>query len=115
VRAPQGASQNVAQAGKRIDAELLAGRDDGVEHRGGLGALVASGEQPILATQRDASQRAFGSVVVDVEEAVVGKSRQRLPMPLRVSNHQTDRAPGQRLQRLHYDQRLHDPGRALPK
>jgi hypothetical protein len=55
------ALENVAQIGKRIDVELLAGGDEAGQHGRRPPAVVASEEEPVLASDRDPTQAALGA------------------------------------------------------
>ena len=75
------AGEHVGEPGLRIDVVHLDGDDQRVHKRGSFAAAVGAGEQPGLAAERIAAQRAFGGVVgqavpVILEEA--GKARPSL-------------------------------------
>src|SRR5437879_11663018 len=59
----------------------MAARCHAEQRRRGVGTDGAAGEKPVLAADGYVPQRAFGDVVVDGEETVADKTRQRLPMP----------------------------------
>jgi hypothetical protein len=73
------AGDGVAQPGFGIDLVELGGLDEAVDGGGAVAALIEACEQPVLATDRDAPQRALGSVVVDLELAVVNVASERGP------------------------------------
>jgi hypothetical protein len=58
------------EPGERLYAGPLAGSHEASQHRRGLAALVAAKEGPIAAADRDAADRPFGCVVVDLQVAV---------------------------------------------
>jgi hypothetical protein len=62
-----------------LRAVELGGLDQGVDRRGAVAAGVGTGEQIVLAADRDTAQRPLGGVVVEGEAAVVEASQQRLP------------------------------------
>jgi hypothetical protein len=57
------AGQRVPKVGEGFHIMALAGRDDAEEDRGGAPAVVAAGEQPVLAADGDAAQGVLGGVV----------------------------------------------------
>src|SRR2546426_9721958 len=69
------AFEDVAQVGKRIDAESFARGDEAGQDRRRPPAVVAPIEHPVFATNRDSTQAAFGTVVVDLQVAVLAVSR----------------------------------------
>ena len=74
------AFEEIAQVGKRIDVEPLAGGDEAGQHGGGASTLVAAVEHPILSTHRDSAQAALGAVVIDLQIPVFTVAGQRLPI-----------------------------------
>jgi hypothetical protein len=73
------AGQHVGEVVLRVAAVELGGLDQGVDRRGAVAAGVGTGEQIVLAADRDTAQRPLGGVVVEGEAAVVEASQQRLP------------------------------------
>ena len=65
--------------GLRIDVVELGGLDQRVHHGGALAAAIGAGEQPRLAAERDAAQRALGGVVGQADAAVVEEAREGCP------------------------------------
>jgi len=61
----------------RVDVVELGGADQRVECCGALAATIGAGEQPSLAAERDAAQRAFGSVVGQADTTVVAEGGER--------------------------------------
>jgi hypothetical protein len=65
------AADDVLEVVADIEAVALGALDEAVEYRGGLRAVVAAGEQVVLAPDDDGPQRALDGVVVDADKAVV--------------------------------------------
>lgn len=65
------AGVGVAQPSFGIDLVEPGSLDEAVDRGGAVAAVIGAREQPVLATDRDAAQRSFGGVVVDLEPAVV--------------------------------------------
>ena len=65
------AGDDIDEIGLRLDADELIGLDQGGDHRPVLGATVRSGEQGILAHERQRPDGTFGHVVVDLDASVV--------------------------------------------
>src|SRR5262245_25246547 len=59
---------------------MLAGADDGVQHRRGLTAHFAPNDAPSIAAKGDRSKRSLAQVVVQGQEALVQVSLQRIPV-----------------------------------
>jgi hypothetical protein len=74
------ALEEIAQVGKRIDVEPLAGGDEGREHGSGPSPFIAAVKHPILSTHRDSAQAALGAVVIDLQITVFTVADQRLPV-----------------------------------
>src|ERR1035438_8998245 len=74
------AFEDVAEVGKGIDVEPLAGGDEAGQHGGGAPTLVAAVEHPILSAHRDSTQAALGAVVIDLQIPVFAVAGQRLPI-----------------------------------
>ena len=74
------AGQDAAEIGLGIEAMTFGTGDEAVERGGPLGGEVMAGKQPILPSDSDPPQGAFGGVVVDVEEALRGVDLQCLPL-----------------------------------
>src|SRR5690606_4582400 len=70
-------AQEVAEVAEGLDAVHLAAGQQGHEERVGAGAVVAADEEPVLATDRLAPQRALRDVVVEGQTAVVQEAPQR--------------------------------------
>lgn len=62
-----------------IDAVELGGFDQRQERSRAFPTFVATGEQPILATECDWPDRWFGGIVVDLDGAVVQEAAERWP------------------------------------
>src|ERR1700687_4825231 len=65
------AGENVFEPGERIDSDALTGSHETPQHRGGLAALIAAKEYPVVAAHCYAADRALGGVVVDLEISVL--------------------------------------------
>jgi hypothetical protein len=63
--------QDVGEVGERIEAVGFGGFDEAGGDSAGLSALVASGEEPVFASDGDFAECALGGVVVDGEAAVI--------------------------------------------
>ena len=59
------------QIREQLDVILTTRRNNAGEHRTGSRALVTAGEEPVLATDRNRTDRALGGVVVDLENTVL--------------------------------------------
>ena len=75
-------------------ASLFGAADEGVEDGEAAGAVVAAGEEPVLAADGHGAQRALGVVVVDALGAVVDKDGQRRPLPQRIGDGLAERGLG---------------------
>ena len=78
------ASQDVAKVGQWLDIVTAAGGDQAEEDSGCAAAVVAAGEQPVLAAYRDRADGVFGGVVVDVQIAIGDVDRKGGPLVQRV-------------------------------
>jgi hypothetical protein len=58
--------ENIFKPSARIDLDPLAGSHETPEHCGGLAALVAAKEHPIVSTHSDAADGSLSGVVVDL-------------------------------------------------
>jgi hypothetical protein len=85
------AVDGVAQPGFGIDLVELGGLDEAVDGGGAVAALIGAGEQPVLAADGDAAQRALGGVVVDLEPPVVDVAGERRPARERIAIASSDR------------------------
>ena len=61
----------MGEPGLRIDAVQFGGFDQGVGDGCGFFAGLRAAEEVVLAAQSDGAHRAFGGVVVDLEDAVI--------------------------------------------
>ena len=64
------AGQDVGEIGLRIDAVQLGRLDDGVENSGPLAAGIGAGEEIILPSEGQRSDRALGGIVAHLQPAV---------------------------------------------
>ena len=101
-------SEQVAEVGEGVEVVAGGAGDQGQDRGGGVSALFAADEQPVFTADRQATQRAFGGVVVDGELAVVGVTAQRVPLLQGIANLGRDRVVGQDLRGL-----LVEPGAEL--
>ncbi len=67
---------DVSEVGLRLDADQLAGLDEGGEDGPVLGAGVRTGEERILARERERADGALDNVGVDLDLAVVEEQAQ---------------------------------------
>lgn len=81
---PGDASQDVCEPSLRIDVIHLGSDDQAVEDRRALTAAIRAAEQPRLAAQGDAAQRALGGVVAEADAAIVEEADERGPAPQHV-------------------------------
>jgi hypothetical protein len=73
------ASQDVSEPGLRIDVIHLGGDDQAVKDRRALTATIGSAEQPGLAAQGHAPQRALGGVVAEPDATIVEEADEGRP------------------------------------
>jgi hypothetical protein len=71
------AGEDVGQLGLRVDVVEPGGLDQRVEDGGALTTAIGAAEQPCLADQPHAAQRAFGGVVAETDPAVVQEPGER--------------------------------------
>jgi hypothetical protein len=64
------AAENIAEPGKRIDLYQSAACDEAAQKRRCLAAAIATEEGPVVPSDREATQRPLGTVVVDGEIAI---------------------------------------------
>src|ERR1700736_6773489 len=67
--------ENVLEPHEWIDAGALAGRRETAQNRGGVAALVAAKEHPIIPPHRNTADRALGGVVIDLQISVLAVAR----------------------------------------
>ena len=72
-------AQDVGEPGARVDVVQLGGDDERVHGCGAVAATIASREQPRLAPECDAAQRAFGGVVAETDAAIAQEPAERVP------------------------------------
>ena len=89
------AFEEVAQVGVGVESVAASGGDEAVEDGRAAAALVAAGEDPVLAAHGDRAQGSFGRVVVDGQVAVLGVAAQGLPLELGVGGRFPEGALGQ--------------------
>lgn len=70
-------SQHVGEPCLWIDVVERGGLDQRQHDRGALAAVIGTGEQPRLAAERNAAQRAFGSVVAGTNEPIFEEAGER--------------------------------------
>jgi len=56
--------QRLAQVPERVDAQVFAGPDDGVQHRRRLAPGFTADDAPIVASQRDGTQGPLAQVII---------------------------------------------------
>ena len=84
--------QDVLEVRPRLDLVQPGGADDAEEGRGGLAAVLAPSEEPVLPADRNAAQRPFAAVVVDLKATVLCESAQGRFQLDRVHHRLADRA-----------------------
>ena len=73
-------AEEVPQIPHRLDSMHLATRQQGHEERVGAGPVVAADEEPVLATDGLATERALRDIVVEGQAPVVQKALQRFSL-----------------------------------
>ena len=73
------AGEDIGKPCLRIDIVELGGLDERVDDSSTLPAAVGAAEQPCLAAERDAAQRALGGVVAEADAAIVEETGERVP------------------------------------
>jgi hypothetical protein len=68
--------EDVCKPRLRIDVVEPRGLDQRVHHGGALAAAIGAGEQPRLAPERNAAQRALGGVVGEADPTIVEEARE---------------------------------------
>ena len=80
------AFQNVLEIGERLDViELCGGQQRGDDRPAGC-AAIGSGEQMVLAAERDGPDGAFDRVVVELDAAVIEEAAKRSPAGERIAD-----------------------------
>src|SRR4051812_48403643 len=80
------AGDDVREVGLRLDADQLAGLDEGGKDGPVLGAAVGTGEEGVLAGERERADRTLDDVGVDLDPAVVKEAAQPCPAGERVAD-----------------------------
>ena len=86
--------------------ELCRG-DEGTDGRPSLSAAIGTGEQMILAPQRDGSDRAFDGIVVELDTAVVQEMTEGRPAGKGVTDRVGEATAARNATKLHLEPRLH--------
>jgi hypothetical protein len=86
------ALDDIAQIDERIDVQVLAGLHQRTADGRAMRRRFAPGKEPIFAAEYDWPQRLLSPVVVDLEPAVLGVTRQGDPVAPRVADGRTERA-----------------------
>ncbi len=76
------AFEDVAEVRNGIDLESFAGSDEAGDDGSGSPAVIASEEEPVLSSDGDSPQAAFGTVVVDLQVSVFAVAEQGFPVLL---------------------------------
>ena len=71
--------EHVGEPSLRIDVVELGGRDQRIDGCGATAAFVRTGEGPVAAPDRDATQLSLGGVVRHAEAAVIEEAGKRTP------------------------------------
>src|SRR5579872_4424490 len=79
-------AEEVAQVGPRLDVVQLAAREKRDESGVDLSGVVGADEEPVLAADGFAAQRALGAVIVDGQATVVEKPFERRALVARVAD-----------------------------
>src|ERR1700684_1039665 len=113
------AAENIAEPGKRIDLHQFAACDEAAQNRRGPATVIAPEESPVVPSDREATQRPLGTVVVDGEIAVAAITCERRPVLQRIGNRLSRLALRQYLladhQQVLMDLHEHGPGVLLPR
>jgi hypothetical protein len=64
-------SEDVSEPGLRVHVVELGGLDQSVDDGSALATAIGAAEQPRLAAERDAAERALGSIVGEADAAIV--------------------------------------------
>ena len=72
-------AKDIAQIGFRVEAVELGGFDKGVDGSGALATGIGAGEQVVLAAEGEGPDGALGSVVADLQAAIIEIAGQCLP------------------------------------
>jgi hypothetical protein len=81
----QDLGKSLAQVASRVDAELLAGGDQGERVGGASSADVVSDEHPCFAIEDPASQVALDLIIRELHERVAQKRGEPWPLPVQVA------------------------------
>src|SRR4029077_4688636 len=80
------AFEYVAQVAFGIQVVEFRGTYKAVDRSGALAPVVGASEQPVLTTQCDRAERAFGAVVVDLEPRVIAIASECSPARERITD-----------------------------
>src|SRR5689334_18119629 len=80
------AGEHIVEPRERLDAAPLAGSEKASQHGRCLATVVATEERPVAAAERDVAVGSFRGAVVDLQLAVLEKSRQGLPLVKRIAH-----------------------------
>ena len=94
------AFEDLGEPGLGVDIVEPGGLDQGVGDGGGLAATRRAHEEIVLPAQGDRPHRAFGRVVVDLEEAVLDIGPQALEPGQRMADRRRQRGLGGDLRQL---------------
>jgi hypothetical protein len=73
------ALEYVLEIGEGLDVVELGGGDEGADRRPAVGAAVGSGEQVVLAAERDGTDRALDGVGVEFDAAIIEEAAEDVP------------------------------------
>src|ERR1700733_470126 len=80
------AAENITEPGKRVDLDEFARCDEAAQNRRSLAAVIAAEESPVVPSDREATPRPLGAVVIDGQIAVAAVARERRPVLQRIGN-----------------------------
>ena len=89
------ACEDIVQVSEGIAPQPLRGGDQAREHGRGVTAVVTAIKHPVFSAYRDAAQAALGTIIVNLQVAVVRVAGQRMPIRQRVGEGLPFRALGQ--------------------
>ena len=87
--------EHVTEPGEGLNTAAFAGRDEALQNRCSLTAVITAEERPVAAADRDRAVGPLGRAVVDLQLAVLQKASQRLPLIQSVTHGRAGRALGQ--------------------
>ena len=80
------ALEHVLEIGEGLDVVELGGGEEGGDGRPAVGAAIGSGEQVVLAAERDGADGALDGVVVEFDAAVIEEAAEGVPAGQRIAD-----------------------------